>query len=69
MAPPFSIVTMDGQHISFDDLQGKVVLIDFWATWCAPCQASVPHMREIAKKFQDQPLVILSVSLDNDEQK
>jgi thiol-disulfide isomerase/thioredoxin len=69
MAPPFSIVTMDGQHISFDDLQGKVVLIDFWATWCAPCQASVPHMREIARKFQDQPLVILSVSLDNDEQK
>lgn len=69
MAPPFSVVTMDGQRVSFDDLQGKVVLIDFWATWCAPCRASIPHMREIAKKFQDQPLVILSVSLDSDEQK
>jgi thiol-disulfide isomerase/thioredoxin len=69
MAPPFAITTLDGQHISMDDLKGKVVLIDFWATWCAPCRAALPHMREIAKKFEGQPLVVLSVSLDKDEQK
>jgi thiol-disulfide isomerase/thioredoxin len=69
MAPPFAVDTLDGQHISLDDLTGKVVLIDFWATWCGPCREAMPHMREIAKKFQGQPLLVLSVSLDSDEQK
>ncbi len=69
MAPAFSITTTDGQQIAMDDLAGKVVLLDFWATWCAPCREALPHMREIAKKFQGQPLVVLSVSLDDDEQK
>ncbi|MGC2888482.1 MAG: TlpA disulfide reductase family protein [Candidatus Acidiferrum sp.] len=69
MAPAFAVTILDGQHLSLDDLTGKVVLIDFWATWCQPCREAMPHMREIAKKFQGQPLVVLSVSLDGDEQK
>jgi peroxiredoxin len=69
MAPAFAITTTDGQRVSMDDLAGKVVLIDFWATWCTACREALPHMREIAKKFQGQPLVVLSVSLDKDEQK
>ena len=69
MAPPFAVTTMDGQKISLDDLQGKVVLIDFWATWCGPCREALPHVREIAKKFQGQPLVVLSVSVDNQQDK
>ena len=69
MAPPFAVTTLDGQRVSLDDLKGKVVLIDFWATWCAPCRAALPHMREIAKKFEGHPLVVLSVSLDSDENK
>jgi len=69
MAPPFAVTTVDGQRIAMDDLQGKVVLLDFWATWCQPCREALPHIREVAKKFQGQPLVILSVSLDGDEQK
>jgi thiol-disulfide isomerase/thioredoxin/Tfp pilus assembly protein PilF len=69
MAPPFAVTTTDGQRVSLDDLKGKVVLIDFWATWCAPCREALPHVREIAKKFQGQPLVVLSVSVDTDEQK
>jgi thiol-disulfide isomerase/thioredoxin len=69
MAPPFSITTTDGQRVSLDDLKGKAVLIDFWATWCDPCREALPHMKEIAKKFQGQPLVVLSVSLDDDEAK
>lgn len=69
MAPPFAVTTTDGQRVSLDDLKGKAVLIDFWATWCTACREALPHMREIAKKFQGQPLVVLSVSLDDDERK
>jgi thiol-disulfide isomerase/thioredoxin len=69
MAPPFSVTTIDGRQISLDDLKGKAVLIDFWATWCGPCREALPHMREIANKFKDQPLVVLSVSLDDNEQR
>jgi peroxiredoxin len=69
MAPPFAITTIDGQRVSLDDLKGKVVLLDFWATWCLPCREALPHVRDIARKFQGQPLVVLSVSLDTDEQK
>lgn len=69
LAPAFWIKTVDGQRISMDDLQGKVVLMDFWATWCGPCRAALPHMKEIVKKFRGQPLVVLSIGLDDDEQK
>jgi thiol-disulfide isomerase/thioredoxin len=66
MAPPFFLTTLDGQHISMDSLAGKVVLIDFWATWCSPCVNALPHIRSIAKKFDGQPFVVLSISLDSD---
>ena len=69
MAPPFVVTTLDGQRVSMDDLKGKVVLLDFWATWCGPCREALPHMQKIAKKFEGEPLVVLSVSLDQDEQK
>jgi thiol-disulfide isomerase/thioredoxin len=69
MAPPFAVTTLEGNRVSMDDLQGKVVLLDFWATWCEPCREALPHIRNIAKKFQGEPLVILSVSLDGDEDK
>lgn len=69
MAPPFYITTLDGQRISLDGLAGKVVLLDFWATWCGPCREALPHIRSIAEKYKDQPLVVLSISLDTDENK
>jgi thiol-disulfide isomerase/thioredoxin/Tfp pilus assembly protein PilF len=69
MAPAFSVTTLSGQRVALDDLKGKVVLLDFWATWCAPCREALPHMRAIAKKFDGEPLVIVSVSLDSDQQK
>jgi thiol-disulfide isomerase/thioredoxin len=69
MAPPFAVTATSGQKISLDDLQGKVVLLDFWATWCGPCREALPHLKNVAKKFQGEPLVILSVSLDSDELK
>jgi len=67
LAPAFATTDSNGKRVSLDDFAGKVVLLDFWATWCEPCRAAMPHIREIAKKFQHEPLVILSVSLDEDE--
>ena len=69
MAPAFSVTTEGGQRVSMDELQGKVVLMDFWATWCGPCREALPHIKRIAQKFSGEPLVVLSVSLDSDEQK
>lgn len=52
-----------------DGLAGKVVLIDFWATWCGPCREALPHIRDIARKYQGQPLVVLGMSLDDNDAK
>jgi thiol-disulfide isomerase/thioredoxin len=69
LAPAFEFTTLDGQYQSLDDLQGKVVLIDFWATWCGPCIRALPSIQHIAQKFSGQPLVVISISLDTDEGK
>lgn len=68
MAPAFEVTALDGSKFNLDAMGGRVVLIDFWATWCGPCNAELPHMKQIAKEFAGQPLVIISVSWDRDEQ-
>jgi thiol-disulfide isomerase/thioredoxin len=69
MAPPFTVVALDGSKFNLDEMGGRVVLIDFWATWCGPCNEELPHMKKIAREFAGQPLVIISVSWDSDEAK
>jgi thiol-disulfide isomerase/thioredoxin len=69
MAPPFTVTALDGSKFNLDAMGGRVVLIDFWATWCGPCNEELPHMKKIAKEFAGQPLVIISVSWDADETK
>ena len=69
-APDFSITTADGEYLTLDDLRGKVVLLDFWATWCPPCVSSVPAVRDLQKRFAKDPqFKMISVSADNDETK
>jgi len=69
-APDFSLTSADGEYISLDDLKGKVVLLDFWGTWCPPCVASVPALRDLQKRFAKEPLFrMISVSNDSDDLK
>jgi thiol-disulfide isomerase/thioredoxin len=69
-APDFSMTTSEGESISLDELKGKVVLLDFWGTWCGPCVESVPGLRELNKKFaKESSFVMISVSSDGDENK
>jgi thiol-disulfide isomerase/thioredoxin len=69
MAPAFEVTTLDGTKFNLDDMQGRVVLIDFWATWCGPCNEELPHLAKLVKKFAGQPLVVISISVDKDEAK
>jgi len=69
VAPNFQLTTLDGQNVTLESLTGKVVLIDFWATWCGPCREALPHVKTIANKFQGQPFVVVSISMDRDEAK
>jgi len=67
MAPPFRLVTAQGDEIELDDMGGKVVLLDFWATWCGPCKETTPEIAHLAKEFAGQPLVVISISTDRDD--
>lgn len=69
MAPAFTVTALDGTKFNLDAMGGRVVLIDFWATWCGPCNRELPHMKKIAKEFAGEPLVIISISWDSDEAK
>ena len=66
-APEFTLHDLDGQPVSLSQFKGQVVLIDFWASWCAPCIGDLPDLRRIKQKAADQPLVFLNLSLDTDE--
>lgn len=66
MSPSFTVHTAQGETFSLDNMQGKVVLIDFWATWCGPCRETLPDVKRIAAKYKDAPFVVLSVSRDAD---
>ena len=61
MAPDFSTFDLAGKEVRLADYRGKVLILDFWATWCAPCIASMPHTQEIAAKYADQGVVVLAV--------
>jgi len=65
LVPDFTAFAADGQRVTVRDFAGKVVLVHFWATTCDTCSRDLPRLRAIAKKFQNQPFVILSVSADS----
>jgi len=62
-APDFSLKSVDGKTVNLSDYKGKVVIIDFWATWCGPCRRGIPDLVSIQKEFKND-LVIIGISLD-----
>ena len=64
VAPDFAQITPAGDSLSLSDLRGKVVLVDFWASWCGPCRRENPHVKKVYEKYKDKGFEILGVSLD-----
>jgi len=65
VAPDFTLKTPEGIELSLSSLKGKIVLVDFWASWCKPCRASFPHMKELYAKYQPKGFEILGVTNDS----
>jgi thiol-disulfide isomerase/thioredoxin len=64
LAPDFTLKTIEGQEITLSGLRGKVVLLDFWATWCGPCKESIPHLIHLYKTYQDKGFELVGMSTD-----
>jgi cytochrome c biogenesis protein CcmG/thiol:disulfide interchange protein DsbE len=65
-APEFSLKDANGQTVHLSDYKGKVVLLDFWATWCGPCKVEIPWFMEFETQFKGQGFAVLGVSMDED---
>ncbi len=63
-APDIAVHTTDGGTQTLSALRGKIVYVDFWASWCVPCRESFPWMNDLQKKYADRDLVVLAVNLD-----
>ena len=64
VAPDFTLNDLEGHPVTLSSYAGKVVILDFWATWCAPCRYEVPHLVELQERFGAQELQVLGVTLD-----
>ena len=66
-APGFSLKNLKGETVSLNDFKGKIVVLDFWATWCLPCRKSLPELAELEKKYRDKGVVFLGMSIDDQD--
>ena len=65
-APDFTLPAVDGSMVHMSDYAGKVIIVDFWATWCPPCQEMIPVLSRLHREYREKGLVILGVALDNE---
>jgi peroxiredoxin len=65
VAPDFSLADLTGHTLTLSSYRGKVVLLDFWATWCDPCREEIPHFIELQNQYRDRGLQIVGVSMDD----
>jgi thiol-disulfide isomerase/thioredoxin len=68
-APAFSIVTDQGQHITPTSFGGKVLVLNFWATWCPPCRQEIPSLSRFQREFAKSGVVVVGISIDKSAQK
>ena len=64
-APDFELKDVNGNTVSLDDLKGKVVLLDFWAVWCGPCQQSLPFFQSLADKYASKGLEVIGLHVED----
>ncbi|MFQ5869257.1 MAG: peroxiredoxin family protein [Candidatus Zixiibacteriota bacterium] len=63
-APDFTLKDLEGESYTLSELKGKVVLLDFWATWCKPCVVSIPHLNKLNLRFQEEEFLLLGINVD-----
>jgi cytochrome c biogenesis protein CcmG/thiol:disulfide interchange protein DsbE len=63
--PQFTLSSLDGKTVAMKDLSNKVVVIDFWATWCGPCREEIPHLNKLYSDYKGQGLEIIGISMDD----
>ena len=66
-APEFTLNNLDGKPFNLRDASGKVVILDFWATWCPPCKMELPHFEALYRKYREKGFVVIGISLDRIE--
>lgn len=65
LAPTFSLTDLNGQKLNLADYKGKVVLLDFWATWCGPCRIEIPGFVELQNRYRDKGFAVIGISMDD----
>ena len=68
-APNFKLPNLEGKTVSLSDLRGKPVMLNFWATWCPPCRAEMPHIQQVYEEWSDNGLVVLAINLGESSSK
>ena len=66
-APDFALTDMSGNRVNLSAYRGKVVLLDFWATWCAPCKEEIPHFVDMQNRYGPRGFQVIGISMDDDE--